>query len=74
MLETITTTIPPLQGWPCPQCGGRGKNADGMFSIGTQADGSTVMQSRPCSDCFLCKGSGRVKVTPCERFARKADA
>lgn len=42
--------------WSCPRCGGRGHDANGSGGIGGN-------QALP-QQCYLCKGSGRVSVTP----------
>jgi hypothetical protein len=44
--------------WPCPQCHGLGYYTDGMLEIGPQAI------RRPSNICVVCKGKGRVRVTP----------
>jgi hypothetical protein len=65
-MEELVIRIPPQNkpGYACPQCGGSGKNADGSFSMGLLPDGTTEYRSRPCSDCCLCNGKGRVLITP----------
>lgn len=64
---TTTTYKPePKPGHACPRCSGRGVNADGFFSAGMKEDGTIVHQSKPPSKCHLCRGSGRVNITPIE--------
>ena len=43
----------------CPRCGGHGRNAAGMLSISHDE-----VRYRPGSKCFMCAGSGRVRVEP----------
>ena len=46
-------------GWPCPACGGTGRNRDGKLDIGPSG-----MTSTPATKCGVCCGIGRVRVVP----------
>jgi len=54
---------PPLPGYACPRCGGRGNNGDGSISV--NYEGTTVI--RHPTTCALCLGSGRVNITPIKK-------
>ncbi len=49
----------PRPGWPCPACGGLGTNSDGSASFGPDE-----VRITPATKCSLCRGHGRVNVTP----------
>jgi RecJ-like exonuclease len=49
----------PPRGWLCPACGGLGHAADGMLSVGQYE-----LRYRPATPCSLCRGKGRVAVSP----------
>lgn len=62
--ETFEFKIAPKPGWPCPACGGIGTHCDGALSIGPE-----FVRWRAATPCSICKGSGRVNVTPIESAA-----
>ena len=51
----------PKPRWPCPKCHGVGDMQDGSFS-----QSATETRIRRPTKCGVCKGSGRVNVTPIE--------
>lgn len=66
-VEEVIIRIPvrdlPYNVVSCPICGGSGRNADGMFSIGGKVGGEVEIRSRPASKCATCDGSGLVEIT-----------
>jgi hypothetical protein len=50
----------PLEGWPCPACGGLGRGQDGYLHM--HADGSSEVKLG--TKCGTCGGKGRVKLVP----------
>ncbi len=57
VIRTKTPARLPPDVRACPDCGGRGKNADGSFSAS-----SVEVRYRPASDCRTCEGIGKVRV------------
>jgi hypothetical protein len=57
----------PKPGWPCPRCYGQGHDSDGYGSWSP-----TETRYRAPTPCYLCKGKGRVNVTPLNESEEKA--
>jgi hypothetical protein len=51
--------------WPCPCCRGLGEVPGGAVEFRTASGGMLVATSyRPAAPCRLCRGKGRVLVSP----------
>ena len=59
---SVNELLPALQGWSCPNCGGNGTMMDGSFRIGPKG----LEEFKPSTQCWVCKGRGRVRITPWE--------
>lgn len=71
----MTTTVtripsPDPDTMRCPNCGGKGHNSDGsssyVLSILPNGDHEVTTYSRPSTVCAVCKGKGRVRISPLE--------
>lgn len=59
-LVTVVVRSRHTVGWACPNCHGMGHMCDGSFGI----DPGGFTRHRAPSPCPVCRGKGRVLVTP----------